>query len=764
MDFRESLYRMSLAGALGGLISWAAEPWVFAVLGLGTVQQEQYWIVSYIDLFLIALIISACCIGFGDYWSNRPVRVYRLAAGAIASCLVVLLMERLLQWVRQQWIGEVHPLIGWMLVWAVTGASIGLVIGVLKYRLILRRILLSVFGGAFGAALGAGVAFTLGEMLPYLTHALGLMITGSGVAFGSTAAVILFRKAQLRFTTSDDVNVTAYFAGRNQVWELHRGDDYLLGKATHPTHVKQYIYVPDDEMAPLHAEVYEDAGNFYLRAHKTNRGPSGSNYPDYPLTVKRSGEIDETEVTDATKLGTKAEIEMGRTRFLFSLRGADGMQSLILIGLLWLSLATHAHAQTPAPHREVRFALADKIRLYQCTSGSERPCFRVTVNLVDRNNDVVPIPLLNSQVAVQQTKVFEGGSELRVVCVNQGLPEEKPRRIAILLVDVSGSMLDSTVPGLTRDEAVAARKTKFDALKTAALRFAEDFEEGVDEIAVIQFASRNVVRKVNEAGFCRQKRCLEEKINQLAYPEPTANTGLYTAVRAAISRMQSLRTKAIEEGSPNPQTLLVVMTDGMNSVGDKNDDTDLLKDWQPVKDLADTAGLPVITVGFGESKRIDEDALKHLAWPSWENYLPARDNNGLVNAFQKARALQLQRMQITFLPQQTLRGQLVKPHEYQVRFRLDQKSMIDGTFSWSPEFVVPPFEGSLSSLKECALPTDAGTMTNWSLPYFGTVFTLGLLLYVLWFKVPLLIWADQQDLQILRSRALSIRGRDDGKD
>jgi hypothetical protein len=407
---------MSLAGALGGLMSWAAEPWVLAVGGLGTVQQEQYWIVNYIDLLLVALFISACSIGFADYWSNRRRSVLRVTLGALAGCFTVLLAEAGFNWLRSKWIGDLRPLPSLIFGWAITGASVGLVVGFVKYQFLLRRVFLSFVGGAVGATVGAWAAFSLGEVLPYLSHALGLMITGCGVAFGSTWAVILFRQAQIRFTGSEDEQVSDYFMGRSQVWELHRGDEYLIGRALKPANIKQYIHIPDREMASFHAEIYEDAGKFFLRVHSSNKGPGAG---EYDLTVKRAEEGDERDVVEGIELETGSEIAMGRTTFLFSLRGKDGFQTAVLLALTFatflLFAAAPARAQSARESQELRFALSEKIRLYRCAPGSESPCFRLTVNLLDKNNDVVQVPVLNPQSAKNATQVFEDVSELEVL-------------------------------------------------------------------------------------------------------------------------------------------------------------------------------------------------------------------------------------------------------------------------------------------------------------------------------------------------------------
>ncbi|HYX72758.1 MAG TPA: VWA domain-containing protein, partial [Nitrososphaera sp.] len=398
-----------------------------------------------------------------------------------------------------------------------------------------------------------------------------------------------------------------FFVGRKQEWELHRNDCYLFGQQEIAPGAQQYIHIPDSGMTQLHAEIREEGKNFYLQPHKTNRGPNGS---AYTLRLKHAHESSETRVVEKMQLEDGDEIGMGRTKFLFSLHGKDRVKHVIIaaaaITFLMLLSSRHVYAQATDQLSEAQFALADRVRLYQCLPGSEQPCFSIAVNVVDRNNNVLPIKILNPQQTEQQVQIFEGDSQLRVVHVDQGFDAGKPRRIAILLVDVSGSMLDSTDPLLDKRKAMKAHRTKFHAMKKACLRFAEDFADGVDQVAVIPFASYKVIKGVNEAIVCDSKQCLEAQINNLATPNRQANTGLYSAVQAAIERLQAERSGAIAAGYQNPQCMLVVMTDGVNNVGHKGDDSNLLRDFEPVQSLAVRVGLPIITVGFGEAQSIDE--------------------------------------------------------------------------------------------------------------------------------------------------------------
>jgi hypothetical protein len=748
---------MSMVGALGGLISWGAAPLILSISGLSRVQQENYWIAEIIDLVMIGLFIGALCIGFTDYWAERKVSFWRLVEGAAGGCLAGVLGGVLFFAIRVKWVGEKNPLLVALLGWIITGASIGLVLGLVKYGFLFRRVSLSLLGGAMGAAAGGSIALSFGEFLPYLTHALGLMITGCGVAFGSTAALVIMRNAQIKFMRSDDPDVENYFITRKREWDLHRGDRYLFGRNKHGIEWGQYIHIPDKGIAQLHAEIYEANGLFYLSAHNENLGPSGSVFTLRLMRLNIPRDVDSKK-----QLENDDEIIMGSSRFRFSFRGRNNVRRLkmataALVWILFIMFQQNAVAQSPDQLSGAGFELIDKVRLYQCWPDSERPCFRIKLNMVDLYRNILRVPVLGQKQAIQQIKVFEGNTQLEVAHVSLGFEGGKPRRFSILLVDVSGSMLDSAVRGISIQEARLKGKTKFQAMKEACWRFAGDYDDGVDQMVVIPFDSRQVVAGVEEATFCASKESLGKQINGLCWPRTDANTGLYSAVQAAIVRLSKAREEAIKDGCLDPRCLLVVMTDGMNDVDYPGDDPNLLKDFGSVKDLAERIEIPIVTVGFGDADRIDLESLENLAWPpAAGHYLRASNPEELIRAFQKARSIQLQQLQITFLPRQTVRGQLIRKHEFSVRFDVDSKNKMKGVYSWMPSgLVAPPFEGLLP-LEERPSEMTGSVLGKWLVTYWGTLVLLSALLYILWFKVPPLIWADEHDLLVLRHRALSL--------
>lgn len=739
MRFEEKLYKMSLIGAAGGLLSWAVRPVMpLLIPRLQNIPQELYWISDFVDLLLIGMFIGALYMSFDGHIEAQKTSFWRVLAGGVGGFFAGVFGGLLLYWLWQKWAG--HWLVS-ILAWAITGASIGFVMGAIKHGLSLRRVLLSLVGGSVGAAIGGGASLALGEPVPYLSHAFGLMIAGAGVAFGSTAAEVIMRKALIKFTGSDDPQVASYFEERSQEWPLIRRDKYLWGRASGIPKSKkytQYIHTPDENMAQHHAVVHEENKGFYLSPHKDNTSPEGVRYPLY---ISRSRHESLIKVAKKEMLESGDEILMGNTRFLFLLRGRNGLRKVMLaMGatalIAMFPFRQDARAQSPPAH----LAGADHIRLLQYERGSERPCFRITVNIVDKDGNVLEIPFLDPRKAIQQTRIFEGDSQIEVCRVSSG--DASFLRLAILLLDVSGSM----------------RGEKFKAMMEACRRFAEDFADDIDQIAVIPFASHDVIGGVEKETFWKGKQALLSRILNIAEPRSDANTALFSAARAALLRLRRVRDEAISKGR-NPQCLLVVMTDGKNDVGNPGDDPGLMTDWQPVRRLAEEVGIQIITVGFGDSQHIDEQVLRRLAWSKESNYIRARNSADLIKAFQTARALQVKRLQITFFPQQTLRGQLVKEHEFKVRLNPDSGSAIEGTFLWIPHVTgvggAPPFEGVLPSDERCDSSGVNNILRLWLVWHLGTLALCGALLHFLWFKVYEWRWGDEHDKQSLTPRAIS---------
>jgi hypothetical protein len=419
------------------------------------------------------------------------------------------------------------------------------------------------------------------------------------------------------------------------------------------------------------------------------------------------------------ELADKHEILMGQTRFLFLLRGKI---AIIAAGfVLSLLIGPVVHAQT----KQTLSVSAERIQVLRVKAGSETVLFRVPVNIVNSDGEPQKISVFRTEQIDQMIEVVEGDERLTTCHVEFG---SLPRRYAILLVDVSGSMLEK-VGGPNS-------KTKFEVMKEACLKFVADFVPGVDYVAVIPFESHRVMDRIREARFFDNQKELENHIGTLPEPELRNNTALFSAVIGALRKLKEVQNTH----GPNAQYLLVVLTDGKNHLR-SGDDKNLETSPDPVRAFEDKVQLPVLTIGFGNDQNLKEDDLRKLAWENPINYLRARSPRDLVGTFQRARSLQLDRVYLTFQPRPNLLSQLVSPHTYSIKFQLDNDKSAEGSVSWQPDNLALP-QGILSlEADSCFSPG-----RDWLAPILIFHFLLGSISY-LWFRPPKWIrrsWEDDE--------------------
>jgi Mg-chelatase subunit ChlD len=757
MSSHEQLYRMSLIGATAGFLSWAIGVWIPIWM---TLPQEQYWLVELIEAGLIGFFFGVMCMAFdvhvtvkGLSWNSGLL----IFGGAVLCCAAALLAVILFAFAIAEQLKGSPPWLITISEWSMVGVSIGFVIGFLKYRFLWRHLLFTTLGGAVGA-IGGGILLALGgERIPYVTNGFGLVLMGLGIAYCSTKAVKLMGKGALTLELVEAAcpeSVVEYFKNRPQEWVILNGDRILFGKALQNEKAGRFVHVPDETMEDLHGYILQSEGKFYLEPHPSNLKPTHDGEPaPSRLRVKHPAkgaswialEKDNLELEDGDL------VQLGETYFRFHIRGISKRRNqaprVIMLCLICLVSIRTADAQTSSQPAQTRLVPADKIRLLQCWPGSERPCFRLSLNVVASDGAAAQLPFYDPLRAVEQVKIYEDDTSLQVFRASLNADEDIAlQRYAILLVDISGSMLQPASNG----------RTKFEVMKTACANFAESAVDGVDYIAIIPFESRSVVTRVNQAEFFSQKAHIKAAIDSLASPTQSANTGLFSATMAALERLQQIRKQFEATQSIDLQLLLLVMTDGNNDVGHTGDDESLLTDWGPVAKKADEAKIQLITIGFGNPKNLDRDILEKLAWPEKTNYLPAERPAELLAAFKKARSFQINRLQLYFFPSQTSRSQLIRSHQYKVRLEMSPENNVEGIFDWKQiaGITAPPFEGSLPEKLRPPQPPSMDLV--WLCLYLIIVFTSPIWAYLLWSKLPRRIWAEDYDSSILRERALSV--------
>jgi Mg-chelatase subunit ChlD len=307
-------------------------------------------------------------------------------------------------------------------------------------------------------------------------------------------------------------------------------------------------------------------------------------------------------------------------------------------------------------------------------------------------------------------------------------------RIALVLVDISGSMRSKMSKG----------ETRFTAVKGALSQFLDEFQDGTDQIAIVPFESHDVEKRIRNARFAGTKLDAQQQVQNLPEPQSRNNTGLYSAVVFGLDALSGqVRKKDANAGSP--ESLLIVMTDGANDV-QRGDDAELLVGARGLEKAAKKVGessAKVIGVGFGEANEKD---LRKLSSNATDCYMAAEDTGRLRKIFTNVRTLLSNQIQVTFSPDEDRPSLASKTLHISVKLRFlpNGPELVSDQRIWTPPGMGLLYDGTCDRDEKEALgiPPDAAG----SGPLLRAVFVflgLGTLLLVLWFWVPRLVWPDR---------------------
>src|SRR5262245_39332579 len=383
---------------------------------------------------------------------------------------------------------------------------------------------------------------------------------------------------------------------------------------------------------------------------------------------------------------------------------------------------------------------ADKVHMLQSKDSSNKPFFQIGLSIPEG------IPRLKSPL--NSIEVLEAGHTFTPFYVKFGQETlgapatAKPSRFALLLLDVSGSML----------ERLASGQSKFDAARAAAKQFLAGFEPGVDNVAVVSFESRQVVSTIQRAVFATDIGSVQAQIDNLAAPDRKGNTGLYSAIASALDVLNAKKNEDISRSA-----MLLVLTDGKNDVHpDKGDDPDLLRGEAGLMKVAGAArasGCTVATIGFGDTPgSVDTAALRTIASP--EHYWSAENLHTLEQIFRREKEALINQFDVTFATDWSDNRSLMgRDIQFRVRIKADDgRSFESGPIVLTtPETSPPPFDGLLSSDEEDAwIRRPADSNQNQEVPSLQDLLLsrlfimvgLGLSLAALWFGLPRMIWLE----------------------
>src|SRR5215472_14761046 len=236
---------------------------------------------------------------------------------------------------------------------------------------------------------------------------------------------------------------------------------------------------------------------------------------------------------------------------------------------------------------------ADPIQLLDCQPVTSVPCFSASFNVVD--NSGVPAPVNFPKADRLRTDLILTADDVPVTIfyASTSSSQKSARgRVALVLVDISGSMA----------RRLASGESRFQAARSALGQFLETFQDGVDEVAIVPFESHDVAATIHSASFARTREQALAQVQKIPAPAKNNNTALYSAVSFGLDLLQDHVGSLRSNGTAPPQATLVVMTDGKNEIL-AGDDAGLLNGPEGLDEVARKASasqVQVIGIGFGE--------------------------------------------------------------------------------------------------------------------------------------------------------------------
>jgi Mg-chelatase subunit ChlD len=410
---------------------------------------------------------------------------------------------------------------------------------------------------------------------------------------------------------------------------------------------------------------------------------------------------------------------------------ARGLIAVVAVGISWTTLFAQDR-----PHLN----FADQVQLVDCQPVSAVPCFTSSFNSVDNNGVPYPVDFPNADLLLSGLTITADGVPVKVFYASTGSSKKSVRgRLALVLVDISGSMARKLPTG----------ETRFQAARSALTQFLDSFQDGVDEVAILPFESHDVDSTIRAASFAHTKEDALAQVRNIPEPQARNNTALYSAVSLSLDVLKDhIHTRQGNGSTDAPETMLVVMTDGRNEVL-RGDDADLLsgpEGLEQVSKKVSASRLQVVGIGFGKSGEVDLAALGRI---STERPYMASDADSLKRIFEFTRKLLVDRIQVAFLspwPDRAylagktinFKASLVLPNG----LRLSSNEAVFGT----PQMGLPLFSGKGGVEELAALNAQMKSNEIGWLTLLRPVFVflgLGGMLVVAWFWIPRLVWPGQ---------------------
>src|SRR6266700_544600 len=409
---------------------------------------------------------------------------------------------------------------------------------------------------------------------------------------------------------------------------------------------------------------------------------------------------------------------------------ASTCAAVMFATISWMSLLAQ-----DGPHLN----FADQVQLVDCQPVSSVPCFTASFNTVRNNNVPYSVDFPNARLLLSGLTIAADGLPVKVFYASAGSSTKSVRgRVALVLVDISGSMARKLPTG----------ETRFQAARSALTQFLDNFQDGVDEVAILPFESHGVASTIRAASFAHTKDDALTQVKSIPEPQGHNNTALFSAVSVGLDVLND-HVHSLQNGNTvAPETMLVVMTDGKNEVL-AGDDPDLLsgpEGLEQVSHKVSTSHVQVIGIGFGESNEIDRTALERI---STEQPYMASDADSLKRIFEFTRKLMVDRIQVAFLSpwldRASLAGKTISFKASLVLANGTNLSSNEAVFG-TPQMGLPLFSGKADVDELAALNLQMKSNEVGWLTLLRPVFVflgLGGMLMIAWFWVPRLVWPGQ---------------------
>ena len=309
MNLKQTVYFMTLVGALAGLVCWLLVAFLSDVISLPT------WGSVTIYAAIMGALISGLTVAFADKWTSEKVVPNWVAVGALLGLIAGVLTGGLYLLAGARLSAATSPKVVTITIWLLAGGLIGVATGLRWASVNALRAFHSFIGGLFGGGLGGLVFAQLGEQ-PF-AQAFAYMLIGSGITLGVTLAPVLLSDGVLQFISSGDPRAQNKYGSPRQEWVVQDGDNLVIGSQSAGMTATVYaqdvhIYVPDAMVGPRHAVLFAKNKRFYIQLHPDNAGPLGQ--PLEPLQLGNDNIVGTREVRDGD------EIIVGQTLLRFSTR------------------------------------------------------------------------------------------------------------------------------------------------------------------------------------------------------------------------------------------------------------------------------------------------------------------------------------------------------------------------------------------------------------------------------------------------------------